>query len=126
MTFRNIFKTKPLFDFQERIKRDCDIKTKEIEEKVAILNTLISHVDERYKDYKVANYNNSFELPELVNLFRNFAIIKIIITDGKPKAKLASTPPNTPKVLKPAKVDMFMPIGPGVDSETAIMSAMSA
>ena len=34
-------------------------------------------VDERYKDYKVANYNNSFELPELVNLFRNFAASKL-------------------------------------------------
>ncbi len=59
--FRNIFKTKPLFDFQERIKRDCDIKTKEIEEKVAILNTLISHVDERYKDLDIKimqNYND--------------------------------------------------------------------
>ena len=30
-------------------------------------------VDERYKDYKVQNYNNAFELPELVELFRNFA-----------------------------------------------------
>ena len=59
--FRNIFKTKPLFDFQERIKKDCEIKTKEIEEKIAILNTLISQVDERYKsmDTKIMqNYND--------------------------------------------------------------------
>ena len=30
-------------------------------------------VDNRYKDYKVQNYSNSFELPEFVELFRNFA-----------------------------------------------------
>ena len=30
-------------------------------------------VDEKFKDYKVANYNNSFDLPQLVELFRNFA-----------------------------------------------------
>ena len=30
-------------------------------------------VDEKYKDYKVQNYGNSFELPEFVELFRNFA-----------------------------------------------------
>ena len=47
-------------------------------------------------------------------------------TDGKASASDASIPPGTPAVLKPAKVDMLMPIGPGVDSDTAIMSAMSA
>ena len=30
-------------------------------------------VDEKYKDYKIANYNNTFDLPQLVELFRNFA-----------------------------------------------------
>ena len=30
-------------------------------------------VDQKYKDYKVQNYGNSFELPEFVELFRNFA-----------------------------------------------------
>ena len=30
-------------------------------------------VDLRFKDYKVQNYGNSFELPEFVELFRNFA-----------------------------------------------------
>lgn len=30
-------------------------------------------VDQRYSNYKVQNYNNSFELPEFVELFRNFA-----------------------------------------------------
>ena len=30
-------------------------------------------VDNRYKDYKVQDYGNAFELPEFVELFRNFA-----------------------------------------------------
>ena len=30
-------------------------------------------VDQKFKDYKVQNYNNTFELPEFVELFRNFA-----------------------------------------------------
>ena len=30
-------------------------------------------VDETFADYKVVNYNNNFELPELVDMFRNFA-----------------------------------------------------
>ena len=30
-------------------------------------------VDQKYKDYKVQNYGNAFELPEFVELFRNFA-----------------------------------------------------
>ena len=30
-------------------------------------------VDMQYKNYKIQNYNNSFTLPELVELFRNFA-----------------------------------------------------
>lgn len=30
-------------------------------------------VDEKYKDYKIVNYNNTFDLPQLVELFRNFA-----------------------------------------------------
>ena len=30
-------------------------------------------VDNKFKDYKIANYGNTFELPELVELFRNFA-----------------------------------------------------
>ena len=30
-------------------------------------------VDMEFKDYKIQNYGNSFELPELVELFRNFA-----------------------------------------------------
>ena len=30
-------------------------------------------VDEKYKYYKIVNYNNTFDLPQLVELFRNFA-----------------------------------------------------
>ena len=30
-------------------------------------------VDNKFKDYKIQNYGNSFELPEFVELFRNFA-----------------------------------------------------
>jgi len=30
-------------------------------------------VDESFKDYKIQNYGNTFELPEFVELFRNFA-----------------------------------------------------
>ena len=34
-------------------------------------------VDQKFKDYKVQNYNNTFELPEFVELFRNFAASKL-------------------------------------------------
>ena len=37
----------------------------------------LCEVDEKFKDYKIQNYNNSFELPELVELFRNFAASKL-------------------------------------------------
>ena len=33
----------------------------------------LNEVDIKYKEYKVQNYNNAFDLPELVDLFRNFA-----------------------------------------------------
>ena len=46
----------------ELVNQDTDIRFPKLYE-----------VDERYKNYKVANYNNGFELPELVDLFRNFA-----------------------------------------------------
>lgn len=46
----------------ELVNQDTDIRFPKLYE-----------VDERFKNYKVANYNNSFELPELVDLFRNFA-----------------------------------------------------
>ena len=50
----------------ELINQDTDIRFPKLYE-----------VDERYKAYKVANYNNSYELPELVDLFRNFAASKL-------------------------------------------------
>ena len=34
-------------------------------------------VDNRFKDYKIRDYGNSFELPEFVELFRNFAASKL-------------------------------------------------
>ena len=34
-------------------------------------------VDQKYENYKVQNYNNTFELPELVDAFRNFAASKL-------------------------------------------------
>ena len=34
-------------------------------------------IDVAYKNYKVQNYNNTFTLPELVELFRNFAASKL-------------------------------------------------
>lgn len=33
----------------------------------------LKNIDDEYADYKVKNYNDSFTLPELVELFRNFA-----------------------------------------------------
>ena len=34
-------------------------------------------VDNRFKDYKIRDYGNAFELPEFVELFRNFAASKL-------------------------------------------------
>ena len=34
-------------------------------------------IDIAFKDYKIQNYNNSFTLPELVELFRNFSASKL-------------------------------------------------
>ena len=34
-------------------------------------------IDERFANYKIQNYNNTFNLPELVELFRNFAGSKL-------------------------------------------------
>ena len=34
-------------------------------------------IDMEYADYKIKNYNNSFDLPDLVNNFRNFAASKL-------------------------------------------------
>ena len=37
----------------------------------------LADVDEKFKDYTVINYNNTFTLPELVELFRHFAAGKL-------------------------------------------------
>ncbi len=37
----------------------------------------LNDVDIQYADYKIQEYDNSFELPELVELFRNFAASKL-------------------------------------------------
>jgi hypothetical protein len=45
----------------------------EIDQNTAIRFSKLHDVDIQYKDYKIQNYNNSFTLPELIELFRNFA-----------------------------------------------------
>ena len=52
----------------------------ETEEKVDVSDSRfakLTAIDEEYKNYKIKNYNNSFTLPELVELFRNFAASKL-------------------------------------------------
>lgn len=53
----------------EKASEDNEITDKNTE----IRFPKLYEVDEKFKDYKVANYNNSFDLPQLVELFRNFA-----------------------------------------------------
>ena len=48
--FRNIFSTQFINNFQQRILDDCKEKSKDVEKNVTVLNTLISQVDEKYKD----------------------------------------------------------------------------
>ncbi len=50
----------------EIVNQDTDIRFPKLYE-----------VDEKYKNYKVQDYGNSFELPELVELFRNFAASRL-------------------------------------------------
>ena len=52
----------------------------EEEEKVDVSDSRfakLTAIDEEYKNYKIKNYNNSFTLEELVELFRNFAASKL-------------------------------------------------
>jgi hypothetical protein len=42
-----------------------------------------------------------------------------IIKDGRTIAQVAITEPKIPPVIKPAKVAIFIPTGPGVTDETA-------
>ena len=53
------------------------VEQEEIDTNTEIRFPKLYEVDEKYKDYKVQNYNNTFELPELVELFRNFAASKL-------------------------------------------------
>ena len=45
----------------------------EIDTNTTIRFAKLHDVDLKYQDYKIQNYNNSFTLPELVSMFRNFA-----------------------------------------------------
>jgi len=56
--FRNVFQTFEINDFQDKIYNDCKIKIREIEEKTTILNTLISRIDDDYKDINNNSYQN--------------------------------------------------------------------
>ena len=53
------------------------VEDAEVDQNNEIRFPKLAEVDEQYKDYKVQNYNNDFELPELVDLFRNFAASKL-------------------------------------------------
>ena len=60
---------RPDEDDTEKTSEDNEITDKNTE----IRFPKLYEVDEKFKDYKVVNYNNSFDLPQLVDLFRNFA-----------------------------------------------------
>lgn len=60
---------RPDEDDTEKISENNEITDKNTE----IRFPKLYEVDEKFKDYKVVNYNNSFDLPQLVELFRNFA-----------------------------------------------------
>ena len=48
-----------------------------VDQNTTIRFSKLNDVDIRYADYKIANYNNNFTLPELVELFRNFAASRL-------------------------------------------------
>ena len=56
----------------------------------------------------------------------SFAIVIIMINDGKTKLIGAITPYKIPPAFIPANVAIFIPIGPGVDSLTAIIVKSSS
>ncbi len=47
----------------------------------------------------------------------------MMMMEGETSPSVATTAPGTPAVVKPTYVAVLMPKGPGVDSDTAIMSA---
>ena len=63
--------------------KPTDEETEEVSEAEEVSDAMqsrfpkLTQVDILYKDYKVANYNNSFTLEELVENFRNFAASKL-------------------------------------------------
>lgn len=66
--FRNVFSTSFIKDFQEKINNDCKEKIRDIEEKTTILNTLISRIDEDYKDINNLEYQNYDDIISDINL----------------------------------------------------------
>lgn len=66
--FRNIFNTSFIKSFQERIYEECKKKISEIEEKTTILNTLISQIDEKYKDINTKDFQNYDDIIEDLSL----------------------------------------------------------
>lgn len=76
--FRNIFKTDFIKNFQEKIEEDCKKKSNEIDSKINVLNTLISQVDEKYRDIspkEKLNYNDILDDIDLLVETNNKMII---------------------------------------------------
>jgi hypothetical protein len=48
-----------------------------VDQNTSIRFSKLNDIDIQYKDYKIQNYNNSFTLPELVEMFRNFSAGKL-------------------------------------------------
>ena len=48
-----------------------------VDQNTSIRFAKLNDIDIQYKDYKIQNYNNSFTLPELVEMFRNFSAGKL-------------------------------------------------
>ena len=70
--FRNIFSTQFINDFQQKILDDCKEKTKDVEKNITILNTLISQVDDKYRDIDsktMQNYDDIIsEIESYINI----------------------------------------------------------
>ena len=66
--FRNIFKTSFIRDFQDNIEAECKKRNNEIDSKINVLNTLISQVDEKYKDLSPKEKVNYTDILEDIDL----------------------------------------------------------
>ncbi len=64
---------KPNEGDEEEISQEGD----SVDQTTDIRFSKLNDVDIQYADYKIQEYGNSFELPELVELFRNFAASKL-------------------------------------------------